>query len=66
MLVILCNPGNDLRAGSERPTMLLLDSLKGSLSRKPEEFMRGYFSTFLLLCTMFCYIYIDYKNTFLN
>ncbi|KAL1803377.1 hypothetical protein ACET3Z_032024 [Daucus carota] len=44
VLIVLCNPSNDLKGGGERPTMLLLDSLKGSVSGKIEGFIRGYCS----------------------
>ena len=43
MLIVLRNPSNDLKGGGERPTMLLLDSLKGSGSGNIDGFIRGYF-----------------------
>lgn len=59
VLIVLCNPSNDLKGGGERPTMLLLDSLKGSVSGKIEGFIRGYFfpSTsrlFILIVLFLC------------
>ncbi|KAL1803270.1 hypothetical protein ACET3Z_031917 [Daucus carota] len=46
VLIVLCNPSNDLKGGGERPTMLLLDSLKGSVSGKIEGFIRGLLKSF--------------------
>ncbi|WOG86961.1 hypothetical protein DCAR_0206180 [Daucus carota subsp. sativus] len=54
VLVILCNPNYKLRGGVERPTMLLLDSLKGSDSTTIEEFLRGLLSSFYKYAKMDC------------
>ncbi|KAK1396712.1 hypothetical protein POM88_006575 [Heracleum sosnowskyi] len=38
-LVILCNPGGDIKRKKERPSMILLDSFDGSLKSEVEIFM---------------------------
>ncbi|KAK1359959.1 hypothetical protein POM88_044433 [Heracleum sosnowskyi] len=38
-LVILCNPGGDIKRKKERPSMILLDSLDGSMKSEVEIFM---------------------------